>query len=61
MVLPPAYGQMLQEAEAAEQESSLPSSFTSLQRTLLTRKQQTLSVLRWYRAGLSHLPAAGGT
>lgn len=42
MVLPRAYGRTVQEEEAAEQESSPRSSFTSSQRTLLTRKQETL-------------------
>lgn len=42
MVLPQAYGRTVQEVEAAEQESSPRSSFTSSQRTLLTRKQETL-------------------
>lgn len=44
MVLPQAYGRMVREVEVVEQESSLLSSSTSLQRTLLTRKQQTLSI-----------------
>ena len=39
MVLPRAYGRMVWEVEVVEQESSLRSSSTSLQRTLLTRKQ----------------------
>lgn len=58
MVLPPAYGQTLQEVEAAEQESSPRSSFMSLQRTLLTRKQYIhLSILCGRQAGPPHLPA----
>lgn len=60
MVLPPACGQTLREAAAAGRESSLHSSFMSLQRTLLTRKQKTPSLLQGPGPAPRHPRAALG-